>query len=164
MVGLLSGGRPGRLLGDDAAEGQESPMAIGLGEDLPELGQRGAPGRLRWARGGTERDRPSRMKYLPCGPGPGVWRSNPPASRAPVRRLWVATTRVHKDELLVPPVCVFCNAAKGPNLAGRDPATGDIERLFDPRHQEWPEHFEFRGPVIVGLTAIGRATVEVLNM
>ena len=60
--------------------------------------------------------------------------------------------------------CERCNAAKGPNLAGRDPETGDIERLFDPRHQEWHEHFEFRGPVIVGLTAIGRATVEVLNM
>jgi hypothetical protein len=42
--------------------------------------------------------------------------------------------------------------------------TGSIERLFDPRHQEWPDHFLFRGPVIVGLTAIGRATVEVLNM
>jgi hypothetical protein len=60
--------------------------------------------------------------------------------------------------------CERCNAAKGPNLAGRDPATGDIERLFDPRHQAWHEHFEFRGPVIVGLTAIGRATVGVLNM
>ena len=56
--------------------------------------------------------------------------------------------------------CERCNAGKGPNLSGRDPETGNIERLFDPRHQEWPEHFQFCGPVIIGLTAIGRATVE----
>jgi hypothetical protein len=60
--------------------------------------------------------------------------------------------------------CERCNASKGPNLSGRDPLTGNVERLFDPRHQEWPEHFQFRGSVIVGLTAIGRATVDVLNM
>lgn len=64
-------------------------------------------------------------------------------------------------------LCLACergNAAKGPNLSGRDPVTGNIERLFDLRNQEWSEHFQFLGPVIVGLTAIGRATVEVLNM
>lgn len=60
--------------------------------------------------------------------------------------------------------CERCNAAKGSNLSGRDPATGNIERLFDPRHQEWTDHFRFRGPVIVGLTAVGRATVDVLRM
>src|SRR5258708_3595601 len=57
MVGLLVGGRPGQLPSGDAAESQERPMAIALGEHLPEAGQRDAPGRLRWARGGTERDR-----------------------------------------------------------------------------------------------------------
>ena len=31
-------------------------MAIGLGECLPEVRQRDAPGRLRWARGGTGRE------------------------------------------------------------------------------------------------------------
>ena len=51
MIGLLVGGRPWELLSDDAAEGQERPMAIGLGECLPEVRQRDAPGRLRW-RGG----------------------------------------------------------------------------------------------------------------
>jgi hypothetical protein len=60
--------------------------------------------------------------------------------------------------------CTRCNAAKGPNLSGRDPATGAVERLFDPRRQEWAEHFGLRGPVVVGLTAVGRATVEVLDM
>ena len=51
MVGLLVGGRSWQLLSDDAAERQESPMAIGLGEHLPEMGQRDTPGRLQWVRG-----------------------------------------------------------------------------------------------------------------
>src|SRR4051794_23999473 len=55
MIGLLVGGRPGKLPSDDAAECQERPMAIALGEHLPDAGQRDAPGRLRWARGGAER-------------------------------------------------------------------------------------------------------------
>lgn len=58
--------------------------------------------------------------------------------------------------------CERCNLFKGPNLSGIDPQTGQVERLFDPRHQLWHEHFEFHGPVIVGLTAIGRTTVSVL--
>ena len=52
MVGLLVGGRPWQLLSDDAAERQERPMAIGLGEGLPEVRQRDAPGWLQRARGG----------------------------------------------------------------------------------------------------------------
>jgi hypothetical protein len=68
----------------------------------------------------------------------------------------------HPDNLSL--ACPRCNAAKGPNLSGRDLVTGNIERLFDPRHQEWSEHFLFHGPVIVGLTPVGRATVDVLKM
>jgi hypothetical protein len=60
--------------------------------------------------------------------------------------------------------CQRCNAAKGPNISGRDQVSGEIQRLFDPRHQEWSEHFKFQGPMIVGLSAIGRATVELLNL
>jgi hypothetical protein len=40
MVGLLAGGRPWELLGDDAAEGQECPLTVGLGKSLPEVRQR----------------------------------------------------------------------------------------------------------------------------
>ena len=107
MVGLLVRGRPGQLLSDDAAERQERPMAIGLGERLPESSQRDALGWLRRARGGTERARWCRMMNLLGGLGPGVRRSNPPASAAPVRRLWAATTKVHNAQLQVQSVCVF---------------------------------------------------------
>ncbi|SIO35122.1 HNH endonuclease [Singulisphaera sp. GP187] len=66
------------------------------------------------------------------------------------------------DNLCV--ACERCNAFKGPNLTGIDPETGSIERLFDPRHQLWGEHFAFRDPAISGLTPVGRTTVEVLAM
>jgi hypothetical protein len=60
--------------------------------------------------------------------------------------------------------CERCNAFKGPNLAGVDPETGSVERLFDPRNQTWDEHFTVHGPTISGLTATGRATVQLLAM
>ena len=43
-----------------------------------------------------------------------------------------------------------------------DPHTGRLTRLFNPRQDLWPEHFRYDGPVIVGLTDVGRTTVVVL--
>jgi 5-methylcytosine-specific restriction endonuclease McrA len=60
--------------------------------------------------------------------------------------------------------CERCNLFKGSDLTGIDPATGQVERLFNPRTQAWSDHFELRGPLIVGLTPTGRATVRVLSM
>lgn len=60
--------------------------------------------------------------------------------------------------------CERCNLFKGSDLTGIDSATGEIERLFNPRSQTWAEHFELRGPLIVGLTPTGRTTVRVLSM
>jgi hypothetical protein len=60
--------------------------------------------------------------------------------------------------------CLHCNRHKGPNIAGRDPATDEVQRLFHPRRDLWLEHFQLDGAVLVGLTAIGRVTVQVLAM
>jgi hypothetical protein len=60
--------------------------------------------------------------------------------------------------------CERCNLFKGSDLAGIDPKTGQVERLFNPRTQNWSDHFEVRGPMIVGLIPTGRATVQVLSM
>lgn len=60
--------------------------------------------------------------------------------------------------------CTHCNLHKGPNLAGLDPLTGSLERLFNPRLQSWDDHFEELPDSIVGITACGRATVNVLAM
>lgn len=60
--------------------------------------------------------------------------------------------------------CSRCNLLKGPNLSAVDPITGEILRLFHPRNQEWKDHFVFVGAQIVGLTASGRATIQLLRM
>ena len=60
--------------------------------------------------------------------------------------------------------CFPCNNHKGPNIAGIDPDSGQVTRLFHPRQDVWIEHFVMRGPVVVGLTPIGRATVDVLEI
>jgi hypothetical protein len=60
--------------------------------------------------------------------------------------------------------CFSCNSHKGPNIAGRDPRTGDIVRLFHPRRHKWGRHFRWDGPTLLGRTAIGRATIAVLRI
>jgi hypothetical protein len=37
-------------------------------------------------------------------------------------------------------------------------------RLFNPREDRWAEHFKLQGPLVIGLTPIGRTTVYVLAM
>ena len=60
--------------------------------------------------------------------------------------------------------CIHCNLHKGPNLTGIDPVSGEIARLFDPRREAWTEHFKREGPLIIGTTPVGRATVRVMAM
>jgi hypothetical protein len=58
--------------------------------------------------------------------------------------------------------CLHCNSHKGPNIAGIDPETGRLTRLFHPRCDRWAAHFAWAEAVLVGLTPEGRATVAVL--
>ncbi len=60
--------------------------------------------------------------------------------------------------------CFACNHHKGPNIAGIDPDTGEVTRLYHPRRDRWDEHFAWQGPLLTGRTPVGRATVAVLEM
>jgi hypothetical protein len=60
--------------------------------------------------------------------------------------------------------CPGCNLHKAGRINAIDPTTGEEVRLFHPLRQPWPEHFRFEGYQIEGLTAVGRATEEVLNL
>jgi hypothetical protein len=60
--------------------------------------------------------------------------------------------------------CLRCNLHKGPNLTGIDPKTRKLTRLFNPRRHRWARHFRWEGALLVGRTAVGRTTVEVLAM
>lgn len=62
--------------------------------------------------------------------------------------------------------CQGCNNHKYDKITGRDPASGQAVPLYHPRRDHWRDHFvwsvEFLS--IVGLTPIGRATVEALQL
>jgi len=60
--------------------------------------------------------------------------------------------------------CIDCNLAKSSNLAGIDPTTGQTVPLFNPRSQQWNDHFAWQATLLVGLTPTGRATIRVLNI
>lgn len=60
--------------------------------------------------------------------------------------------------------CFYCNSYKGPNPAGFDPDTSQLTPLFHPRQVSWSEHFRWNGPELVGLTAVGRTTIDVLRV
>jgi len=60
--------------------------------------------------------------------------------------------------------CLRCNSHKGPNIAGLSPGSGELTPLFHPRTDDWDAHFHWNGPYIVGRTAIGRTTIELLTM
>ncbi len=60
--------------------------------------------------------------------------------------------------------CFPCNNHKGTNLAGVDPETKNVVRLYHPRQDAWGEHFAWNGGILNGLTAVGRATIAVLRI
>ncbi|MBD1833804.1 HNH endonuclease [Cyanobacteria bacterium FACHB-472] len=62
--------------------------------------------------------------------------------------------------------CRLCNNYKGTQTHGRDPVTGRLIRLFNPRHQRWSRHFNWSEDrtQIIGKTICGRATVIALQL
>jgi hypothetical protein len=60
--------------------------------------------------------------------------------------------------------CPKCNRKKGPNLAGIDPATQSVVTLFHPRTDVWSDHFRWNGPLLIGITPRGRATIVALDL
>jgi hypothetical protein len=60
--------------------------------------------------------------------------------------------------------CWYCNSFKGSDIAGLDPVTKKLTRLFHPRRHRWAWHFRWNGPELFGRTAIGRTTIRVLQI
>jgi hypothetical protein len=73
----------------------------------------------------------------------------------------------HGGETVLSNLALACfgdNHHKGPNLAGVDPKTGRKAFLFNPRDDKWERHFRWNGALLVGRTAVGRATIAVLQI
>jgi HNH endonuclease len=62
--------------------------------------------------------------------------------------------------------CPHCNRHKGSNVASYLYEAGkkELTPLYNPRRHRWGKHFRWHGPLLIGLTAIGRATILVLAM
>ncbi len=62
--------------------------------------------------------------------------------------------------------CCVCNNAKGVQTHAYDPVTRTDVPLFNPRTQDWQEHFAWSrdGTQVIGLTPTGRATVLALQL
>ncbi len=62
--------------------------------------------------------------------------------------------------------CPLCNGHKATKTHDLDPLTDETVQLFNPRHQDWFEHFRWseNGQEIIGLTPVGRATVAALKL
>lgn len=62
--------------------------------------------------------------------------------------------------------CKSCNGFKSAFVTSIDPAIGNQTPLFHPRSDIWSDHFRWSmdGIRVIGLTAIGRSTVNRLRM
>ncbi len=92
-----------------------------------------------------------------------------PQSAAPFVRFHVdhVRPRQHRGDDQLGNLCLscqHCNSHKGTNLAAFDPDTDERVWIFNPREQQWLEHFQLQGHRIVGITAVGRATANLFQM
>jgi hypothetical protein len=67
----------------------------------------------------------------------------------------------HNDNLAY--TCVFCNRNKGSDIGSVLLPEIVFVRLFNPRLDDWNEHFELRGALINAKTDIGKVTLKVLK-
>ena len=60
--------------------------------------------------------------------------------------------------------CPSCNLHKSDRTHAVDPLDGSSTPLFHSRRDLWREHFASAGTRLVGVTPVGRATVEALGL
>jgi len=62
--------------------------------------------------------------------------------------------------------CNGCNGIKYNKIYAIDPADGKSVRLYNPRKNDWSDHFMWSdtGLLVIGITSIGRATVNLLEL
>jgi hypothetical protein len=60
--------------------------------------------------------------------------------------------------------CPHCNSHKGSDLTTYLDSYQDIVPLYNPRIQNWQDHFSTETGVIVALTRIGQASIKLLQL
>ncbi len=61
-------------------------------------------------------------------------------------------------------VCSPCNWKKGPNISTILNLNSPLIPLFNPRTQNWTEHFETKNGLITPLSIVGEATIKLLEL
>ncbi len=59
--------------------------------------------------------------------------------------------------------CLSCNRFKGTDI-GSLTEKGKLTRFYNPRTDNWLEHFQIVGNMILGITDIGEVTVKILRI
>ena len=59
--------------------------------------------------------------------------------------------------------CPCCNRFKGTDLGSIDPETRQLTAFFNPRLQQWSDHFRLEEGIIMPLTPEGRVTAKILQ-
>jgi hypothetical protein len=59
--------------------------------------------------------------------------------------------------------CCFCNRFKGADIASLDEQGQELIRFFNPRTDNWNDHFQINGARIEPKTKIGEVTVRMLK-
>ena len=75
-----------------------------------------------------------------------------------------STTLLPKSTVEIPPQPTLRGPASHATCAKDriSPESGVLTRLYHPRTDQWTDHFEWHGVTLLGKTAVGRTTVEVL--
>ena len=60
--------------------------------------------------------------------------------------------------------CIVCNRQKGSDMATSEYPSRQFVPLFNPRTDNWLEHFGFDDGVIIARSEIGAATIKVLDL
>jgi hypothetical protein len=59
--------------------------------------------------------------------------------------------------------CVFCNQAKGSDIGSIHWETQSFVRFFNPRTDDWSDHFRLVGSRLEGITPVGIVTAQILG-
>ena len=98
------------------------------------------------------------LRVLPCAGG---------HFQFPLKsNIYSPASGVEETEAELALACRSCNVHKAARISGTDPVSGTIVRLFNPRKDQWSEHFQAHvvSGEIRALTDIGRATIDRLKM
>ena len=60
--------------------------------------------------------------------------------------------------------CPSCNLHKGDRISVKSSVNGDVIQLFNPRLDDWNNHFEWDDYTLVSKSEIGRVTIQAFDL